>query len=114
MVIGPVKHKTKIRFQNTDDFENYINAIDIDYDSEDVILSGYVYKLNTPQFNVAKQNTYAKGTVYMQKIVEYPGQNCYIPNSGKCFIKCINYFSKKIIQKNFRISIEANKNEQML
>ena len=37
-----------------DDFESYINAIDIDYDSEDVIFTGYIYKLNTPQFNVVK------------------------------------------------------------
>ena len=39
MIIGPVEHKTNIRFKNMDDFERYINAIDIDYDSEDVIFS---------------------------------------------------------------------------
>ena len=38
MIIGPVEHKTNIRFKNMDDFERYINAIDIDYDSEDVFL----------------------------------------------------------------------------
>ena len=51
MVIGPIEHKTNIRFKNLDDFESYINAIDIDYDTEDVIFTGYVYELNTPQFN---------------------------------------------------------------
>ena len=40
MIIGPVEHKTNIRFKNMDDFERYINAIDIDYDSEDVIFTG--------------------------------------------------------------------------
>ena len=30
MDIGPVKHKTNIRFRNKDDFESYINAIDVD------------------------------------------------------------------------------------
>ena len=30
MIIGPVEHKTNIRFKNMDDFERYINAIDID------------------------------------------------------------------------------------
>ena len=48
MIIGPIEHKTNIRFKNMDDFERYINAIDIDYDSEDVIFTGYVYKLDTP------------------------------------------------------------------
>ena len=52
MNIGPVEHKTNIRFKNMDDFERYINAIDIDYDSEDVTFFGYLYKLDTPQFKV--------------------------------------------------------------
>ena len=84
-----------------DDFERYINAIDVDYDSEDVIFTEYVYKLDTLQFKVVKRSAFGKGTNYMQKIVQYHGQNCYIPTSGMCFIKCINYFTKKITQKNF-------------
>ena len=42
MIIGPIEHKTDIRFKNMDDFETYINAIDNDYDSDDVIFTGYV------------------------------------------------------------------------
>ena len=101
MIIGPVEHKANIRFKNMDDFERYINAIDIDYDSEDVTFTGYVYKLNTPHFKIVKRSAHGRGTNYMQEIVEYHGRNCYIPNSGMCFIKCINYFTKKITQKNF-------------
>ena len=41
MIIGPDEHKTNIRFKSLDDFENYINAIDVDYDSEDVTFTGY-------------------------------------------------------------------------
>ena len=78
-----------------DDFESYINAIDVDYDSEDLTSTGYVYKINTPQFTVVKRSAYGKGTNYMQEIVEYHGHNCYIPTSGMCFIKCFNYFTKK-------------------
>ena len=40
MIIGHNEHKTNIRFKNMDDFERYINAIDIDYDSEDVTFTG--------------------------------------------------------------------------
>ena len=47
MNIGPIEHKTNIRFNKMDDFEKYINTIDIDYDSEDVTFTGYVYKKNT-------------------------------------------------------------------
>ena len=101
MIIGPFGHKTNISFKNMDDFESYINAIDIGYDSEDVTFTGYFYKLNTPQFHVVKRSAHVKGTNYMQKSVEYLKQNCYIPTSSHCFIKCIKYFSEKIIEKNF-------------
>ena len=39
-----------------DNFENYINGIDVDYDSEDVTFTGYVYNLNTPHFKVVKRS----------------------------------------------------------
>ena len=54
-----------------------------------------MFKINTPQINVVRRSAYGRGTNYMQEIVEYHGQNCYIPTSGIRFIKCINYFTKK-------------------
>ena len=101
LIIGPIEHKTNIIFKNMDDLESYINAIDIDYDSEDVTFPGYIYKLNTPQFNVVERSAYGTGTNYMQEIVEYYRRNCYIPTSGHCFIKCINYFTKKDYTEEF-------------
>ena len=95
LVIGPNEHKTNIRFKKLDDFESYINAKDVDYDSEDVTFSSYLYKLKTPQFKFVKRSAYGKGTIYMQEIVEYHGQNCYIPTKGHCFIKCNKYFTEK-------------------
>ena len=65
MIIGPIEHKTNIRFKNMDDFERYISAIDVDYDSEDVTFSGYVYKLDTPQFKVVRRSAYGRGTNYI-------------------------------------------------
>ena len=45
----------------------------------------------------------------MQQIVEYHGQNCYIPISGMCFIRCINYFSKKDYTGEFSTFIGIEK-----
>ena len=42
MTIGPNEHKTNVRFENMDEFESYINAIDIDYDIEGVTFTEYV------------------------------------------------------------------------
>ena len=109
MIIGPIEHKTNIRFKNINDFESYINAIDVDYDSEYVTFTGYVYKINTPHFKIVKRSAYGKGTNYMQEIVEYHGQNCYIPTSGMCFIKCISYFTKKDYTEEFLTFIRTEK-----
>ena len=101
MIIGPIEHKTNIIFKKMDDFENYINAIDLDYDSEDVTFTGCIYKLNTPQFNVVKRSVCAEGTNYMLEFVEYHGPNCYIPTSGHCFMKCIKFFTEKDYSEQF-------------
>ena len=42
MIIGPIDYKTNIKFKKMDDFESFINAIDIDYVSEDVTFTVYV------------------------------------------------------------------------
>ena len=49
--VGDQIRQTSIRFRNVGDFESYINSIDQDYDSDDSIFNGYIYKLDTPQFN---------------------------------------------------------------
>ena len=66
MIIRLIEHKTNIRFEIMDAFESYINTKDIDFDSEDVTFTGYIYKLNTPQFNVVKRSAYGKGNNYLQ------------------------------------------------
>ena len=109
MIIGPIEHKTNTGFKNMIDFERYVNAIDVVYDSGDVTFTGYIYKLNTPQFSVVERSAHGKGTNYMYEIVEYRGQNCCIPTSRMCFIKCINFFTKKVYTQEF---LTFNRSEQ--
>ena len=91
ILIGELELETNSRFKNVDDFENYNNAIDNGgYDSEDVIFTGWLYKLNTPEFKIVSRSQYGRGTDFKQDIVDYIGNKCYIPTSGNCFIKCIN------------------------
>ena len=90
-----------------DDFESYINAIYVDYDSDDVSFTSYVYNLNTPQFNFVKRSAYGKVTNNMQKIVDYHRHNCHISTSGQCFIKCISYFPKKDYAEEFLTFISS-------
>ena len=88
ILIGEIEQKANTRSKHAVDFETFYNDIDNGgYDSEDVIFTGWLYKSNTPEFNKVNRSQYGKGTNFKQDIVEFIGNNCYIPISGKCFIK---------------------------
>ena len=72
--------QTNIRFRNMDDFEAYINAIGEGYDAEDAVFNGYIYKLDTPQFNKVNRSQYCNGYDFTHEIIEYQGNNCFIPS----------------------------------
>ena len=91
MKVGDQIRQTHIRLRNISDYKAYINSIDQDYDSEDAIFNGYIYKIITPQFNKVNRSQYGNGCSFDKIIIEYRGNNCYIPTKGYCFVKCINY-----------------------
>ena len=96
MLIGETEQKTNIRFKSLDDFETYISAMNnCGYDSDDVVFKGRLDKLGTLEFKKVNRFQYDRGTDFKQDVDEYIGNNCYIPTSGSCFIKCIKYFTRK-------------------
>ena len=115
-LIGPIEHKTNIRFKSMDYFEAYINAIDYDHDSEDVIFTGYFYKLITPQFKRVNRSQYGKGKIFVHDVVEYIGNSCYIPTGCNCFIKRFKYFTNKDYTEKFLtfIRTEQRRSNAML
>ena len=91
--VGDQTRETRIRFRNMNDYKAFINTIDQDYNPEDTFFDGYIYKLNTPQFNKVNRSQYGNDCSFDKLIIEYHGNNCYIPTKGYCFIKCINYLT---------------------
>ena len=91
--VGDQIRQTHIRFRNMDDFESYINAIDEVFEAEDAIFIGYIFKINTPQFNLFNRSQYGNGCDFKHEIIEYHGNNCFIPTKAYCFVKCINFLT---------------------
>ena len=85
--------RTHIRFRNITECESYINAIGQDYKSEDAIFDGYIYIINTPQYNLVNRNQYGNGDDFKHEIIEYRCNNCYIPTKGYCFVNCVKYLT---------------------
>ena len=93
LIVGDQLRQTHIRFRNMIDFESYINSIDQDYDSDDSIFNGYIYKIDTLHFTKIKRSQYGNGCDFKHEIIEYRGNNCFIPTKGYCFVKCINFLT---------------------
>ena len=68
--VGDQIRQTHIRFRNISDYEAYINSIDQDYDSEDAIFNGYIYKNETKQFNKVNMGMVVILIKYSLNIVE--------------------------------------------
>ena len=77
-----------------------------------MFFTGWLYKLKTPEFKKVNRWYFARGQDFKQDIVENIGNNSYIPTSGRCFIKCINYFTKKEYTEDFDFLFELNKEDQ--
>ena len=91
--VGDQIRQTHIRFRNISENEAYINAIDEGYDAEDAMFNDYIYKIATPQFNLVNRSQYVNGCDFKHEIIEYRGNNCFIPTKGFCFGKCINFLT---------------------
>ena len=98
-----------IRFRNIIDYEAYISAIDVGYDAEDAIFTGYFYKINTIQFNLVNRNQYGNGWDFKLEIIENQGNNCYIPTKGFCFVKCKNFITGEDYKQQY---LDFIKNEK--
>ena len=66
MLRGEIEQKTDIRLLNVDDFERFINAADVDFDSEDTIFTGRVHRLNKTLFIEINISQNGRGTKLKQ------------------------------------------------
>ena len=56
IIIGEHKQTTAMRFRNIERYESYFSNIDMGYDADDCIVTGFIYKLYTSEFNLTDQN----------------------------------------------------------
>ena len=80
--VGDQNRQTHRRFRIIDDFESYNNSIDQEYDSDDSIFNGFIYKLDTPQFNKVNRSHYENSCDFKHENIEYRGNNCFILTKG--------------------------------
>ena len=89
--IADQTRETHIKLRIIDDYESYIHAIDQNYEYEDGIFYGYIYKTKNPQTSLVFSSQNGNGCDLKHEITEDRGNNCFIPTKGHCFVKC-NHF----------------------
>ena len=99
--VGDQIRQTHIRFRNIDDYEAYINSFDESYDAQDALFNGYNYKINTSQFKKVNRSQYGKGCDFKHEIIEYRGNNCFIPTKGYCFVECNNFLTGEVYKQQY-------------
>ena len=91
--VGDRIRQIHFRFRNIAEYESYINSNDEVYDAEDAIFNGYIYKINTPRFNVVSRSQDGNGCDFKHEITENQGNNCFIPIKSFCFVKFNNFLT---------------------
>ena len=107
--VGDQIRKIHSRFRNMNSFESYIKSIDVDYDADDSIFNGYIFKIDTPMFNKVNRSQYGNGCSFDKIIIEYQGNNCYIPTKVYCFIECFNYLTGQDYKQQYLKFIRSEK-----
>ena len=88
--IGNQIRETHNRFKNINGYGSFINSIDQDYESEDSVFNGDIYKFNTPDFRMVNISRYGNGCDFKHEIIENQGKISFFSTKGNCFIKCLN------------------------
>ena len=99
--VGDPIRQSHLRIGNIADYEAYINSIDEGYDAEGSVFRGYIYKINTPHFNKVNRSQYGNGCDLKQEIIEYRGNNCFMPTNGYCFVKFIIFITGEDYKQNY-------------
>ena len=61
----------------------------------------YICKLDTPQFNKVNSSHYSNACNFKHEILEYRGNNCFIPTKGYCFVKCNSFLTGQDYKKQY-------------
>ena len=83
-------------FKNSDELAKFIDKILDKYDDHpSIYYTGNIYRYFR-NFKRVNRSEHGRGANEFNNILEYEGDNCYIPSGKGCFLKCINFIFNKV------------------
>ena len=95
-------------FRDVKALNNWIEKINDKYDETlNNTFTGVLIRY-TKIFTKIKRSNHGGGCHRFEKIVEYRGNLCYIPEENKCFRKCLDFQYKKDFSQQYRDFIKKS------
>ena len=96
-------------FKDSNDLAKFIDKILDKYDDHpSIYYTGNIYRY-FKNFKRVNRSENGKGANEFNDILEYKGNNCYIPSGNGCFLKCINFIFNKDFNKEYFEFIKSYK-----
>ena len=96
-------------FKDSDELAKFIDKILDKYDDHpSIYYTGNIYRY-FKKFKPITRSEHGRGANEFNNILEYKGNNCYIPSGNGCFLKCINYIFNKDFNKEYFEFIKSYK-----
>ena len=81
-------------FKDSNEIAEFIDKTLDKYDDHpSIYYTGNIYSYFRNLKRVTRSE-HRRGAIEFNNILEYKGENCYIPSGNGCFLKCINYIFK--------------------
>ena len=96
-------------FKDNNELAKFIDKILDKYDDHpSIYYTGNIYRY-FKKFKPITRSKHGRGANEFNNILEYTGNNCYIPSGNGCFLKCINYIFNKDFNKEYFEFIKSYK-----
>ena len=96
-------------FKDSNELAKFIDKILDKYDDHPFIYyTGNIYRY-FKNFKRVNRSEHGRGANEFNDILEYKGNNCYIPSGNGCFLKCINFIFNKDFNKEYFEFIKSYK-----
>ena len=96
-------------FKDSKGLSEFIDKLLDKYDDHpSIYYTGNIYRY-FKDFKRVTRSEHGRGANEFNDIQEYEGENCYIPNGNRCFLKCINYIFDKDFSTEYFEFIQSYK-----
>ena len=99
--MGRLIEKTSLPFKDLEAYNTLKDQIQLKYDGEDVVFTGYLIEFHDLLFEKVKRSNFAKVSDFFYEIKEFNRINCFIPTKKNFLTNCFRFLTRKLLIEEF-------------